>query len=76
MPAWRRNADHVRPEGDDGLAAGTAHARVDDAVAVLVPAKDDETWLMRGEQVITAYPSRLDDQKLTLRRGRGKGMAK
>ena len=32
--------------------------------------------VMRGEQVITAYPSRPDDQKRTLRRGRWKGLAK
>ena len=32
--------------------------------------------VVRDGHVITAYPSRLDDQKRTLRRGRGKGMAK
>ena len=32
--------------------------------------------VVRDGRVITAYPSRLDDQKLTLRRGRGKGLAK
>jgi len=31
--------------------------------------------VMRGEQVVTAYSSRPDDQKRTLRRGRRKGMA-
>ena len=32
--------------------------------------------VMLGEHVITAYPSRLADQKRTLRRGRQKGLAK
>ena len=32
--------------------------------------------VMRGEHVITAYPSRPADQKRTLRRGRQKGLAK
>ena len=32
--------------------------------------------VMRGEHVITAYPSRPTDQKRTLRRGRQKGLAK
>ena len=31
--------------------------------------------VMRGEQVITAYPSRPNDRKRTLRRGRRKGLA-
>ena len=31
--------------------------------------------VMRDEQVVTAYSSRPDDQKRTLRRGRRKGMA-
>ena len=31
--------------------------------------------VMRGEQVVTAYPSRSDDRKRTLRRGRRTGMA-
>ena len=31
--------------------------------------------VMRGEQVVTVYPSRPDDQKRTLRRGRRTGMA-
>lgn len=31
--------------------------------------------VMRGGEVITAYPSRPADQKRTLRRGRQKGMA-
>ena len=32
--------------------------------------------VMRGGQVVTAYPSRPADQKRTLRRGRQKGMVK
>lgn len=32
--------------------------------------------VVRGERVITAYPSRLADQKRTLRLGRQKGLAK
>ena len=32
--------------------------------------------VMRGEQVVTAYPSRPDDQKRALRRGRQKGLAR
>ena len=32
--------------------------------------------VMRDGHVITVYPSRLDDQKLTLRRGRTKGVAR
>ena len=32
--------------------------------------------VMRGEQIVTAYPSQPDDQKRTLRRGRRTGMAK
>jgi len=31
--------------------------------------------VMRGEQVITVYPSRRSDRKRTLRRGRRKGLA-
>ena len=31
--------------------------------------------VMRGERVVTVYPSRPNDQKRTLRRGRWKGMA-
>lgn len=31
--------------------------------------------VMRGERVVTVYPSRPDDQKRALRRGRRKGMA-
>ena len=31
--------------------------------------------VMRGEQIVTAYPSQPDDQKRTLRRGRRKGLA-
>ena len=30
--------------------------------------------VMRGEHVVTVYPSRPDDQKRTLRRGRRKGL--
>ena len=32
--------------------------------------------IVRDRHVITVYPSRFDDQKLTLRRGRKMGMAK
>ena len=31
--------------------------------------------VMRGEQIVTVYPSRPDDRKRTLRRGRRTGMA-
>lgn len=31
--------------------------------------------VMRGEQVVTAYPSQPGDQKRTLRRGKRKGLA-
>ena len=31
--------------------------------------------VMRGEHIVTAYPSQPDDQKRTLRRGRRKGLA-
>ncbi len=53
---------------------------------------DNDTWLMRNrdairqiknrkvvirdDRVVTAYPSRRADQKLALRRGRGKGLVK
>ena len=32
--------------------------------------------VMRGEQIVTAYPSQPQDQKRTLRRGRRTGMAR
>lgn len=32
--------------------------------------------VMRGEQIVTVYPSQPDDRKRTLRRGRRMGMAK
>ncbi len=32
--------------------------------------------VIRDERVVTAYPSRPSDQKLALRRGRGKGLVK